>query len=356
MATVIDNGSGVIKVGVADEEAPDKMFSNIVGRPDGNSDSGILVGDQVTESKERLKTSYPMEYGIVQNWDDMERIWKYALGGKTEPVLLTESTLSPQSNKVKGAEIFFEKFQVKGFYVEMQDILSLYSSGRTTGIMLNCGDGITSAVPIYEGYALRHAIQRSNIGGRDVTRYLQMLLRKGGYNFRSSMELEVVKKIKEKRCYLSLDLEKDEEEYTEFDPATYKLPDNKVINIGPEKFRAPELLLNPSLIGKECDGLGDCVEKAILDSDLDIRKILCTHITCSGGSTKIKNFGERMLGDLQSVFPPQTNIKIFAPHARMTAAWCGGAILAGMSTFQDRWVTPQEYKESGKRAILQKCR
>lgn len=357
MATVIDNGSGMIKVGRADEDAPDKMFPNIVGRPNFSNDDGILVGEQVAEYKERLKTSYPMSAGAVQNWDDMERIWKHAMDGKgKDPVLLTEAARNPRVTKGKAAEIFFEKFQVSGFYVQMQDILSLYASGRTTGIMLNCGDGVTTAVPVYEGYALRHAIQRSELGGRDVTNFLQKLLRKSGYHFHSSKELEVVRGIKERRCYLSLDLEKDEEDYSEYDPATYKLPDNKVINIGPEKFRAPELLINPSLMDKECEGIQGVVASAIFESDLDIRKTLCTHITCSGGSSKITNFGERLLAELQQIFPLTTKLKIFAPHSRLTSAWQGGSILAGLSSFNDQWVTSAEYKESGKQAVYKKCR
>lgn len=355
MAIVIDNGTGIIKVGKADNQKPDKMFPTIVGRPDGSSDKGILIGDLCNESKERLKIGRTIENGLVQNWDDMERIWNYALDGKKNKVLLTEPWNNAQCNKGKAAEIFFEKFKVPAFYVQIQDILSLYASGRMTGVVLTVGEGVSSAVPIYEGFVLHSAAQRSDIGGRDVTDYLQMLLRKGGYHFHTSMESEVVKKIKEKRCYLSQNIENDEEEYPEFDGVKFTLPDNKVINVGPEKFRAPELLMTPSLIGKECMGLCDMLEMAISMADLDMRKTFWSSITLAGGSTKLSNFGDRLLADFTDMTPDQIKVKIYAPKNRHISAWVGGAILAGLGSFKDCWVTAKEYKESGKRAVFRKC-
>ena len=73
----------------------------------------------------------------------------------------------------------------------VQAILSLYASGRTTGVVLDCGDGVTHCVPVYEGFALPHAITRVDVAGRDITEHLQLLLRKGGYNFHTTAEKEV---------------------------------------------------------------------------------------------------------------------------------------------------------------------
>lgn len=126
-------------------------------------------------------------------------------------------------------------------------IYSRYSTGRTTGVVLDSGDGVTHSVPIYEGFALPHSIMRSDIAGRDVTRFLKLLLRKEGHIFRTTAEFESVKRLKEKECYLaSLPVK---EESVDKDFAKYRLPDGNEINVGPARFRAPEILFNPDLIG-----------------------------------------------------------------------------------------------------------
>eukprot|EP00467_Chlorarachnion_reptans_P020577 CAMPEP_0114532930 /NCGR_PEP_ID=MMETSP0109-20121206/26952_1 /TAXON_ID=29199 /ORGANISM="Chlorarachnion reptans, Strain CCCM449" /LENGTH=169 /DNA_ID=CAMNT_0001716075 /DNA_START=529 /DNA_END=1038 /DNA_ORIENTATION=- len=163
------------------------------------------------------------------------------------------------------AEVFFETFNVPAFYVQIPPILCLYASGRTTGLVLDSGEGVTHAVPVFEGFALPHAMQRIDVAGRDVTEYLQRLLRKAGYSFHTTAELEVVRNIKEKVCFTSYDYKKDSVEKEEEPNAEqiYRLPDGKWIGIGQEKFRAPEVMFNPDLIGLEYPGVHECLVDSI---------------------------------------------------------------------------------------------
>lgn len=365
-ALVIDNGSGFMKAGMAGGQEPGVIFPTYVGRTkhlramaDAPTD-GIYVGEQAEQRRGILRLNYPCEHGIVNDWRDMQKVWehvfkKVAVTKEDHPVLLTEAPLNPRSNRGRAAEIFFETFQVPAFYVQIQAILSLYASGRTTGVVLDVGDGVAHALPVYEGFMLPHAIERSDVAGRDVTRYLQLLLRKSGYNFHTSAEFEVVKDIKEKVCYVAFNIEKSEKEEEaeeELDnEAPYRLPDGQVINVGPEKFRAPEILFNPSLIGLEYVGIHQLLVNSISKADLDIRRTLYSEIHLAGGSTMFTGLGERLLSEVRKLAPRDTKIRIMAPKNRMLSAWIGGSILASLRNFQDMWVTRAQYDEYGKSII-----
>lgn len=146
--------------------------------------------------------------------------------------MLTEAPLNPRKNRERSAEMFFETFNVPALYVSMQAVLSLYATGRVTGVVLDSGDGVTHAVPIYEGFSMPHSIMRVDLAGRDVTRHLKLLIRKEGFYFRTSAEFEIVRTIKEKVCYLSNNPLK--EENMEADKYLYTLPDGNTLEVNRE--------------------------------------------------------------------------------------------------------------------------
>lgn len=267
------------------------------------------------------------------------------------PVLLTEAPLNPRANRDRAAEILFETFNVPALYTSIQAVLSLYASGRTTGIVLDAGDGVSHAVPVYEGFALPSSIRRIDVAGRDVTEYLQQLLRKSGSVFHTSAEKEIVKNIKEKTSYIALDPRKEEKEWSnsrggESKVMEYSLPDGHKLKVGTERFRAPEILFDPELIGLEWPGLHQIVIDAINRTDMDLRKSLFGAIVLSGGSTMIKGFGDRLLHELQRLAVKDMRIKIFAPPERLYSTWIGGSILAGLSTFRKMYVSMDDWHES----------
>ncbi|CAK9785420.1 Actin/actin-like protein [Cutaneotrichosporon oleaginosum] len=353
---VIDNGSGTIKAGFAGQEQPTCYIPSFVGRPKhprvmaGAIQDTHFIGKRAQELRGLLKVKYPIEHGVVTDWDDMERIWNWVytegLSALSEehPVLLTEAPLNPRQNRDTAAQIFFETFNVPAFFTSIQAILSLYSTGRTTGIVLDSGDGVTHAVPVFEGFALPHAIQRIDLAGRDVTEHLQLLLRKAGHYLHTSAEKEVVRTIKERTCYLSLNPTKEEKDnggaWEEF-----RLPDGKVIQLGSERFLAPEILFNPDLVGEEYPGVHQVIVDSINRADLDLRKALFANIVLSGGSTLCTGFGDRLLHEVKKLSLKDVKLKIYAPPERKYSTWIGGSILAGLSSARKIFITADEYKE-----------
>jgi centractin len=217
----------------------------------GAIEGDTFIGKKAQELRGLLKIKYPMEHGIIKDWDDMERIWQFVYSEELKilseevrvltiasflfetikqaatkintavgfikliqhPVLLTEAPLNPRQNRETLAQIFFETFNVPALHISIQAVLSLYASGRTTGLVLDSGDGVTHAVPVYEGFALPHSIKRIDLAGRDVTDYLQVLLRKNsGVSLYTSSEKEIVRVLKEKCCYVALNPSKEEKD------------------------------------------------------------------------------------------------------------------------------------------------
>jgi len=387
---VCDNGPGFVKCGFAGDNFPTSIFPSMVGRPilrfeekvEGVEIKDIMVGDTAAKVRSMLQITYPLENGIIRNWEEMEYIWDYTFEEKLKinptecKILLTEPPLNPIANRKKMLEVMFEKYNFSGCYVAIQAILTLYAQGLLTGVVVDSGDGVTHVVPVYEGFALPHIVKRLDVAGRDITRYLIKLLLLRGYAFNRTADFETVRQIKEKLCYVGydLDLENRLAQETTVLVAKYKLPDGRVIRVGRERFMAPEALFQPGLIDVDSPGMSDILFSTIDGADLDIKPHLYNHIVLSGGSTMYPGLPSRLEKDIIQLYrdnQKKTNkgitdtqldevmsrfqCKIEDPPRRKHMVFLGGAVLAEiMKDRNNFWVSRDEYKKKGPDFCIEK--
>ncbi|KAJ8405847.1 hypothetical protein AAFF_G00312840 [Aldrovandia affinis] len=359
---VCDNGTGFVKCGFAGSNFPEHIFPALVGRPMIRSSTKVgnieikdlMVGEEASELRSLLEVSYPMENGMVRNWDDMHHLWDHTFGPDrldiSPPdckILLTEPPMNPMKNRQKIVEVMFESYQFQGVYIAIQAVLTLYAQGLLTGVVVDSGDGVTHICPVYEGFSLPHLTRRLDIAGRDITRYLIKLLLLRGYAFNHSADFETVRMLKEKLCYVGYNIEQEQRlaRETTVLVETYMLPDGRVVK--------------PHLINVEGVGVAELLFNTIQAADIDTRSEFYKHIVLSGGSTMYPGLPSRVEREIKQLYLERVlkgdveklskfKIRIEDPPRRKHMVFLGGAVLADIMKDKDSfWMSRAEYQEKG---------
>lgn len=240
--------------------------------------------------------------------------------------------LNPPENRENTAEIFFESFNCAGLYIAVQAVLALAASWTSskvsdrslTGTVIDSGDGVTHVIPVAEGYVIGSSIKSIPIAGRDLTYFVQSLLRDRG---EPDSSLKTAQEIKEEYCYVCPDIVK---EFTKFDRDPTKFAKHTVrhpggrevtIDVGYERFLAPEVFFNPEIYSSDfLTPLPVVVDNVIQQSPIDVRRGLYKNIVLSGGSTLYKDFGRRLQRDIKHL----VDARIKASEVRSRGAKSGG--------------------------------
>ncbi|NXT84784.1 ACL7A protein, partial [Zapornia atra] len=360
-AVVVDIGTGYFKCGFAGDPWPSCIVSSTVGRPRWETSSHqreTFVGRELQSSSVPLTLINPVRRGIVLDWNCVQDTLKYIFQTemKTQPeehaVLVSVPPLCSITDKERYAEMMFEGFDVPAIHVAYQSLLSMYSYGKTSALVVESGHGSSHVVPIYEGYVMRSATGRADCAGLDVTAYLMALLNESEYML-TEHQLDIAQDLKEKCCYTSLDLLQDFSLPVQ-KQVNYELPDGHVIPVGKERFLCAEVLFNPALLGSQQPGLLQLTLGCLKKCDADINKVMARNILLCGGSTVMEGFATRFQMELCRLCPSDNLVTAVCPR-RKASAWIGGSILASLHSFQDLWVYRSEYEERGPSCIFKKC-
>ncbi|GCC43135.1 hypothetical protein chiPu_0027188 [Chiloscyllium punctatum] len=363
-AVVMDTGTGYTKAGFAGDDKPRVVVRSLVGVPSRSCEepgrapayyAGAAIPAEPWVARRPAVTN-----GVVTDWDALEMLWHHVLyqelraAPEEHAVLLADAPLSPPTNREKAAELLFEGFGVPALYVARQPLLALYATGRTSGLVVESGLGVSYTAPVHGGYTAPHATFRLDLAGGGLTQYLAKLLEECGNPFGAG-EMPVVADIKETCCYVARDFG-DEMAAAEADYLTdYRLPDGHLITLGNERFRCPEALFRPEAVGLADPGLPALAARSLHRCPAEQRPALLANVVLAGGSSLLPGFAERIQRQLGALFPGRARLSVYASPQRRFSVWIGGSITACLSTFQSMWVSRQDYEEKGAGIVQRKC-
>jgi len=404
---VLDFGSLVTKAGFCGEDTP-TTFPTLVGlkdedeTPSKTSDLSedtvnrtFSAGYEAQKNRSKLTLINPVKRGIVEDWDAMEKLFEFAFDEvldvlpESTPVLIADSPRNTKENRERIVKLLFEKFRVESCYVAMDSVLSLFSSGRTTGITVESGEDLTSAVPIFEGYALRHSIEHLDVAGSALSNFLFHKLSSKSLELSRFDHMDLVwyfffnthihthththtthqvRQIKESFCEILLDFDGTKKKSMASFLKEYELPDGQVIAVSQRScWECGEALFFPStILGKsdsvmsrssayEGRGITEITTRALLHCDTELRQVLYEEIVPTGGTSMIPGFSKRLESEIRGLAPPSSQVCVNPDSQRKYAAWIGGSMMSSLTTFADMEISKQDFDDNEGKCVHQKC-
>lgn len=390
---VIDNGTGYSKMGYAGNCEPSFIIPTVIGTKGANQKSSykgiedldFVIGEEALNRSDYV-VNYPIRHGVVENWDYMERFWQRSIfeymrcDPEDHHFLLTEPPMNTPENRELTAEIMFETFNVSGLYIAVQAVLALAASWTSkqvvertlTGTVVDAGDGVTHVIPVADGYVIGSCIKHIPLAGRDITNFIQSIMRDRESTIPADDSMETAKRVKEQFCYVCPDMAKEFNKYDK-DPNKWikhyagissKTQKTFQCNVGYERFLGPEIFFNPEVFsGDYTVPVPAVIDDTIQRCPIDTRRGLYRNIVLSGGSTMFKDFGRRLQRDIKRRVDHRVklseelsgnahkstnvDVNVISHHMQRFAVWFGGSMLASTPEFYKVCHTKAQYEEVG---------
>lgn len=410
-ALVFDPGHHSLRVGYAQEDTPKAEIPAVVGvAPDDSikleaevKPDDTNISSTPSQHKYYIDTTFLhtprlnmelhsyMKDGMIENWDMFEKILDYSYEkiiqseSQYHPVLFSESPWNQRQKRERLTELMFEKYKVPAFFLVKNAALAAFANGRATALVIDSGATHTSAVPVLDGYVISNAVVKSPLGGDYlILRAREMLeslgidltpaaliagkdvvrdkdkprFTKKKLNFQPSNSWMTYMVKKTVQDFQQTVLQVAESPYDErvvgnIPAVHYEFPSGYHQDFSSERFKLAEGLFDHAMLGAgyiAATSAGMC--------DVDIRPALYSSVVLTGGNSLVQGFSDRLSRDLSSRTPGSMRLKMIAANGtveRRFGAWVGGSILASIGTFQQMWMSMQEYQESGKAQIDRKC-
>ncbi|XP_015346196.1 actin-like protein 6B [Marmota marmota marmota] len=413
-ALVFDIGSFSVRAGYAGEDCPKADFPTTVGLLAAEEGGGLeLEGEKEKKGKifhidtnalhvprDGAEVMSPLKNGMIEDWECFRAILDhtYSKHVKSEPnlhpVLMSEAPWNTRAKREKLTELMFEQYNIPAFFLCKTAVLTAFANGRSTGLVLDSGATHTTAIPVHDGYVLQQGIVKSPLAGDFISMQCRELfqemaidiippymiaakepVREGAPpNWKKKEKLpqvskswhnymcnEVIQDFQASVLQVS-DSPYDEQVAAQMPTVHYEMPNGYNTDYGAERLRIPEGLFDPSnvkgLSGNTMLGVGHVVTTSIGMCDIDIRPGLYGSVIVTGGNTLLQGFTDRLNRELSQKTPPSMRLKLIASNSTMErkfSPWIGGSILASLGTFQQMWISKQEYEEGGKQCVERKC-
>lgn len=354
---VIDIGTSHTFAGYGAESEPDVTISTVLGKPIKSSlkpisplsSTDFMIGANVYKNTSQYTPTLPIDNRVITDFDDFTAFINTLIttylntSPTTHPLLLTVSPYETNSSKETILQIIMETLRMPAFYPATPSQLDMHAANVSSGIVVDAGETGTSIMPIFENYSIPYHSGRLDVGGRQITEQLRNGLTQRGYSLKTGTEREILRDMKSKICYISLDPIGSAQDAPQ---QTFTTPDGTDIKLTSQCFMCPEILFKPSLCGCEQGGISQQISEVISKVDDDIRDLLAANIILAGGSSLFPGFKERIIKDLNELLPEQS-VNVIADPNRLLSTWIGGSILASVGTFQKLYISKEEYEEYG---------
>lgn len=373
MSLIFDIGTCITKAGLSTDSLPALIFPTVVGAP--VKKRGLLkkrdeaelepladhiVGHDAIHNLSRCTLTFPLEHAVVKDWAAMEHLFNHCFKDlDVEPdaadVVLTEPPFNPTDCKERYAQTLFETFNCQSVAFVPQGVCALYASGRTNGVVLDSGEGVTHVTPIFDGYIINKAMNRINFGGRQITDHLRRLMFERGYNFNNLNDHLSLRKLKEETAYVAVEYdeelaakEADGSEATE----NFSLPDGQDVIVGKERFRCTEIIFNPAIVHSEFPSAQELVVGSVRGCGIDIRKELLSNVVLAGGNTMFNGYAKRLQNEIIKLFPGLfATVNVIEAPDRAFSVWAGASVLVNLPSFSSNVITRDVYDEEGPHCV-----